>query len=148
MNDYKAQLEELLDLTIKERASDLHLSLNQPPVLRIAGSLIPLLKKKTLVQKDTQEISRLLMTEEQYQMFLREKEIDFSYNFKDKARFRVNTFFQKGEVSIALRLIPTKIRTIEELNLPPILHEFAKANQGFVLITGPSSQGNQPPWPP
>jgi len=141
MNDYKAQLEELLDLTIKERASDLHLSLNQPPVLRIAGSLIPLLKKKILVQKDTQEISRLLMTEEQYQMFLKEKEIDFSYNFKDKARFRVNTFFQKGEVSIALRLIPTKIRTIEELNLPPILHEFAKANQGFVLITGPSSQG-------
>jgi len=141
MNDYKAQLEELLDLTIKERASDLHLSLNQPPVLRIAGSLIPLLKKKILVQKDTQEISRLLMTEEQYQMFLKEKEIDFSYNFKDKARFRVNTFFQKGEVSIALRLIPTKIRTIEELNLPPILHEFTKANQGFVLITGPSSQG-------
>ena len=80
------------------------------------------------------------MQEEQYQRILKEKEIDFSYNFKDKARFRVNIFFQRREISIALRLIPTKIKTIEELNLPSILHEFTKATQGFVLVTGPSSQ--------
>jgi twitching motility protein PilT len=75
------------------------------------------------------------------QRLQQEKEIDFSYNFKDKSRFRVNIFFQRGEISIALRLVSNTIRTIEELSLPPILHEFARATQGFVVIAGPSSQG-------
>ena len=86
-------------------------------------------------------MARALMKETQYQRFLKEKEIDFSYNFEGKARFRVNIFLQRGSVSCAFRLIPSKIPTFEELNLPPILHEFTRANQGFVLITGPSSQG-------
>jgi len=141
MNNYQAQLEELLELTIKEQASDLHLSFNHQPTLRMAGRLIPLLKNKKLSSEDTQGLARALTQDDQYQRLLKEKEIDFSYNFKDKARFRINIFFQRGETSIALRLVPTKIKTIEELNLPPILHEFTKATQGFVLITGPSSQG-------
>lgn len=141
MNDYQSQLEELLDLTIKEEASDLHFSFNHQPILRMAGRLVPLLKKKKLSSEDIRELSRALMTEEQSQRLLKEKEVDFSYNFKDKARFRVNVFFQRGEISVALRLIPTKIKTIDELNLPFILHEFAGASQGFVLVTGPSSQG-------
>jgi len=82
------------------------------------------------------------MQEEQRQRFLEKKEIDFSYSFVEKeARFRVNVFFQRGEVACALRLVPAKVPTIEELNLPPILHEFTRAEQGFVLITGPSSHG-------
>jgi len=141
MNNYQAQLEELLELTIKEQASDLHLSFNHQPTLRMAGRLIPLLKNKKLSSEDTRGLARVLTQDDQYQRLLEEKEIDFSYNFKDKARFRINIFFQRGETSIALRLVPTKIKTIEELNLPPILHEFTKATQGFVLITGPSSQG-------
>ncbi len=141
MNNYQAQLEELLELTIKEQASDLHLSFNHQPTLRMAGRLVPLLKNKKLSSEDTQGLARALTQDDQYQRLLKEKEIDFSYNFKDKARFRINIFFQRGETSIALRLVPTKIKTIEELNLPPILHEFTKATQGFVLITGPSSQG-------
>ncbi|HUV81321.1 MAG TPA: type IV pilus twitching motility protein PilT [Patescibacteria group bacterium] len=141
MNDYQNQLEELLDLTIKEEASDLHFSFNHQPILRMAGRLVPLLKKKKLSSEDIQELSRALMTEEQSERLFKEKEVDFSYNFKDKARFRVNVFFQRGEISVALRLIPTKIKTIDELNLPFILHEFAGASQGFVLVTGPSSQG-------
>ena len=141
MNNYQAQLEELLELTIKEQASDLHLSFNHQPTLRMAGRLVPLLKNKKLSSEDTQGLARALTQDDQYQRLLEEKEIDFSYNFKDKARFRINIFFQRGETSIALRLVPTKIKTIEELNLPPILHEFTKATQGFVLITGPSSQG-------
>ena len=141
MNDYLSQLEELLDFTIKEQASDLHLSPNHQPILRLTGRLVPLLKKKKLFSKDIQGLAQTLMTEDQYQRFLKEKEIDFSYNFKDKARFRINIFFQRGEISVALRLIPTKIKTIEELNLPSVLHEFTKATQGFVLVTGPSSQG-------
>ncbi|MFH1462394.1 MAG: type IV pilus twitching motility protein PilT [bacterium] len=140
-NNYQAQLKELLEVTVKEQASDLHLSVGHPPILRISGRLVPLLKKKTLASKDSQGLSQVLMTPEQAQRFLNEKEIDFSYNFYGQARFRVNIFFQKGEVSLAFRLISAKIRSIEELNLPPVLYEFARASQGFILITGPSSQG-------
>ncbi len=140
-NNYSTQLKELLNLTVKEKASDLHLSCGRPPVLRVSGSLIPLLKKKKLSVTDTQDLARALMTEIQYQRFVKEKDIDFSYNFEGKARFRINIFYQLGSVSCALRLISAQIPTIEELNLPPMLHEFTKASQGFVLITGPSSQG-------
>jgi len=141
MTNYQAQLEELLELTIEEEASDLHLSFNHEPTLRIAGSLIPLAKSKKLSSADLTGLAQALLQNDQYQRLLREKEIDFSFNFKDKARFRINIFFQRGEISIALRLVPTKIKTIKELNLPPVLHEFTKATQGFVVITGPSSQG-------
>lgn len=134
-------LKKFLELTIKEQASDLHLSSGHPPMLRINGDLVPLLKYKDLEAKDVRVLAEGLMTEDQLQRFEAQKEIDFSYNFQDQARFRVNIFFQKGAVSCALRLVPTKIKTIEELSLPPILHEFTKANQGFVLVTGPSSQG-------
>ena len=140
-NDYRKQLNELLDLTVKEQASDLHLSVSHPPILRITGRLVPLLKRKILSSQDTAGLVRELLTEEQYPRFLKERELDFSYNFEDRARFRANVFFQKNEASCALRLIPTHIKTIEELNLPPILHKFTKPTQGFVLITGPSSHG-------
>ena len=140
-NNYQNYLEELFDLTIKEQASDLHLSCNNSPTLRISGQLTPLLKKEKLSSEDTQELARALMTEVQFERFLKEKEFDFSYNFKGKTRFRVNVFFQRGVISIAMRLIPTKIKTIEDLGLPAILNQFTKASQGFVLITGPSSQG-------
>jgi twitching motility protein PilT len=135
------KLSELLDLTVKEQASDLHISTGHPPILRIAGRLVPLVKKKKLSSEETRGIAEALMTEEQFQRFLEEKEIDFSYRFQERARFRVNVFFQRGEVSCALRRIPAKVPTIEELNLPPVLHEFAKPSQGFILITGPSSHG-------
>jgi len=141
VTNYTVQLKELLSLTVEQQASDLHLSYGHAPVLRIAGVLIPLLKKKKLSDQDSQGLARALMTDEQYDRFLKEKEIDFSYNLEEKARFRVNVFLQRGSISCALRLIPEKIMTIEELSLPPILHEFTKAAQGFVLITGPSSQG-------
>lgn len=140
-NDYQVQLKELLETTVREQASDLHLSVGHPPTLRVAGNLIPLIKKEKLNPKDTEGLAQAIMTEEGRKRFLEEKEVDFSYNFNEKARFRVNVFRQKGEISLALRLISSKIRSIEELNLPPVLHEFAKASQGFVLLTGPSSHG-------
>ena len=147
MENYTTQLKELLEITIQEQASDLHLSIGHPPVLRITGRLIPLLKRKKNSSEDLQGLAQILMREEQYQRFLKEKEIDFSYSFLEnnsstaRARFRVNVFFQRGNIGISLRLIPSKISTIEELNLPPVLHQFAKAPQGFVIIAGPSSQG-------
>ncbi|MGB2762341.1 MAG: type IV pilus twitching motility protein PilT [Minisyncoccales bacterium] len=141
MASYQEQLNELLQLTVQEQASDLHLSVDHPPVLRISGRLIPLSKRSKLSTTDTQGLALALMAEEQQQRFSQQKEIDFSYHFGDKARFRVNVFHQRGTVSCALRLIPPKIRTIEELGLPPILHEFTKPIQGFVIVTGPSSHG-------
>lgn len=140
-NNHAKQLKELLSLTVTEQASDLHISVGHPPTLRVTGRLVPLTKKRILLAQDTESLAQALMTEEQGGRLLKEKEIDFSYNFENKARFRVNIFFEKGNISCALRLIPAKIRTVEELNLPPMMHEFTQASQGFVLITGPSSHG-------
>ncbi|MDP2930200.1 MAG: type IV pilus twitching motility protein PilT [bacterium] len=139
--EYVSKLKELLELTIKEQASDLHLSASHPPVLRVNGKLIPLVKFEKLTVDQVRELAFVLMTEEQKARFFADKEIDFSYNFENRSRFRVNIFFQMGEVSVAMRLIPVKIKGIEELNLPPVLNDFAAAKQGLVLITGPSSHG-------
>lgn len=139
--DYTTQLKALLELTIKTQASDLHISVGHPPVLRIAAQLVPLVKMDKLTALDSQGLAFALMSDEQKQRFLNKKEIDFSYNFEQKARFRVNIFFQRGDIAVALRLIPVSIPTIEELNLPSILHNFCLVKQGFVLVTGPSSQG-------
>ncbi|XOB41957.1 MAG: type IV pilus twitching motility protein PilT [Candidatus Nealsonbacteria bacterium] len=141
MSNYTSQLRDLLALSIQQQASDLHISVGHPPTLRVIGRLVPLVKMKKILPEDSQGLAFELMHEDQRQRFLQQKEIDFSYNFEDKDRFRVNIFFQKGNISAALRLIPAKIQTIEELNLSPVLHEFTKPNQGFVLITGPSSHG-------
>jgi len=140
-NNYQTQLKYLLSLTVKEQASDLHLSVGHPPILRITGRLVPLVKEKVLVSRDTQGLAKAIMTVDQDQRFLQEKDIDFSYDFGGQARFRVNIFSQKGEVSLALRLIPAKIKTIEELSLPPALNELTTPSQGFVLCTGPSGHG-------
>ena len=139
--NYPAFLKKLFEITIKEGASDLHLSADYPPILRINGKLVFLHSLGVLSPEASRNFAFSLMSEIQKIRLLREKEIDFSYNFEEKARFRVNVFFRSGKISVALRLIPNKIRTIEELNLPPILHFFTKAEQGFVLICGPSSHG-------
>ncbi len=134
-------MEELLGLTLAEQASDLHLSDGQSPILRVEGRLVPLVKKKKLTPSSLKDLLLPLLNPEQKVRLEKEKEVDFSYNFQDKARFRTNIFYQRNSLSAAFRLIQAKIRTIEELNLPPILHEFTKATQGFVLVTGPSSHG-------
>ncbi len=141
MANYIEQLRELLSIAIQQRASDLHISVGHFPILRVNGRLTPLVKKEKLSSEDSQELAFELMTEEQRQRFFQRKEIDFSYNFEGVARFRVNIFFQRGNMSSALRLIPLKIPTIKELNLPPALEEFTRPSQGFILLTGPSGHG-------
>jgi len=141
MENYRKILSRILEIAIKEQASDVHFSPGQPPILRIFGSLFPLVKEKVITPEDSKNLAFLMMNESQRERFLKEKDLDFSFDFEGKARFRVNVFFQMGQVSIAMRLIPSKIRTIEELNLPPVLHQFTKAQQGFVLVCGPASHG-------
>ena len=135
------QLKELLTITIEQQASDLHLSVGHPPILRVVGALVPLFKKKILTPADTESFAQTLMGENRYQRFLQTKDIDFSYDFNNQARFRINVFFQKGFISCALRLIPAEVKNIDELNLPIVLHDWARANQGFILVTGPSGHG-------
>ena len=98
-------------------------------------------KENPLTAEDAQGISFALMSEEQINDFVKEKEIDFSYNFEGRVRFRVNIFYQMGTVSAALRLVPERIRSLEELRMPVRLHQFCEYTQGFVLVVGPSSHG-------
>jgi len=139
--DHQALLKELLETTVRQQASDLHISPNRNPTIRVSGRLIPLVKLKMITSEESIALAKLMMGEDRYNTFLAAKEIDFSYDHESKARFRVNVFNQKGLVSSALRLVPKKINTVDELNLPPLLHDFTKATQGFVIITGPSSHG-------
>jgi twitching motility protein PilT len=141
MANYKAKLDELLLLTAEQSASDLHLSAGFRPTLRIDGELVPVAKEPVLDAESADGLIGALLTEEQRTAFVNQKEIDFAYSLEDKARFRVNVFFQRGFPAAALRLIPTEIRTIEELNLPPILHDFSKLSQGLVLVVGPAGHG-------
>jgi twitching motility protein PilT len=139
--EIKKELDELLEMTAKEGASDLHISIARYPILRIDGKLIPLTNKEILTPSHAEELCFALLDEKQKDQFLKNKEIDLSYNFEERARFRVNIFRQKGYVGASLRLIPSEIRTVEELNLPPIIHKFAKLKQGFVLMVGPTGHG-------
>ncbi|MFH0792075.1 MAG: PilT/PilU family type 4a pilus ATPase [bacterium] len=139
--DYPVFLKELLETTIRQQASDLHISPNHNPIVRISGRLIPLIKLKPITPEESVALAKLMMGGDRFETFLATKEMDFSYDHEGKARFRVNVYYQKGVVSSALRLIPKNISSIDELNLPVLLHDFTKAAQGFVIITGPSSHG-------
>ncbi len=139
--DYKKELDDLITTVIREGGSDLHLSENRHPTIRVSAELIPLVKKELLTSKDTSAFLDILLSPANKQRFLEMKEVDFSYNFNAQARFRGNGFFQQGKVSIALRLIPKAIATIAELQLPPVLETFSRKKQGFFLVVGPVGQG-------
>ena len=137
----KELLTNLIESTIHEGASDLHLLVNRHPVIRVSGLLVPLVKKPQLTAGDTMAFLDELLTPEDKKIFLQNQEIDFSYSFKDEVRFRGNAYFEKGHVGIALRLVPKRIPTLEELHLPKTLEQFTKRQQGFFLVVGPMGHG-------
>jgi len=139
--DYQNKLAELMILAAQQGASDLHLSVGKHPTVRIDGNLVPVSNESILTPEMTAGLISTLLTPEQEEKLIQEKEIDFAFSYEDKIRFRINVYFQRGYLSAALRLISTHIRTVEELNLPPILHEYSKYNQGFVLVVGPAGHG-------
>ena len=139
--DYKRELRDLIDIVVGEKGSDLHLSSGSHPIIRVTGSLVPLIKKPILTTQDVDGFARVLMLEQKYQDYIKNFEVDFSYAHADGIRFRGNGFFQNGAKAIALRLIPNTIRTLEELGLPPILESFVQRPQGFFLCVGPVGQG-------
>ena len=139
--DYKRELGDLVDILHAEKGSDLHLSAGSHPIVRITGSLIPLLKKPILTTEDVDGFARVLMSAQKYKDYIENFEVDFSYAHQDGIRFRGNGFFQNGTKAIALRLIPDTIRTFAELGLPSILEAFTTRPQGFFLCVGPVGQG-------
>lgn len=139
--DYKRELSALIETIIQEKASDLHFSVGAHPLIRVSGTLIPLLKKPILTDADVTGFSKVLMHADQYDRYRELNEVDFSYENTEGVRFRGNAFQQRGKMGIALRLIPNVIRTVQELNLPPILDSFTERSQGFFLCVGPVGQG-------
>jgi twitching motility protein PilT len=140
MTDYKVFLNELVKIVVNEGASDLHLSEGRNPTIRVSGMLLPLVKHPVLTKEDTAGLLSQLLNEKNRELFSNNKEVDFSYSV-DGVRFRGNAFFQQSAVSIALRLVPKKIRTFDELNLPEVLKTFAEKQQGFFLVVGPVGHG-------
>ncbi|MFH0906642.1 MAG: PilT/PilU family type 4a pilus ATPase [bacterium] len=141
MNNTKERIAKILDLAIKKDATDVHISFGRPPMLRISGSLIAIEDEPILSEQDTEGFAFVFLTEERKEQFISQRDIDLSFSHGGKARFRINIYKQLGRISIAMRLIPNKIRTIEELKLPDLCHNFAQASQGFFLVVGPSGQG-------
>jgi len=138
--EYKKKLEDLLNVVINENASDLHISVGRKPTIRVSGMLISLEKENILKEEDTAGLMSVLVNEKEKNEFLKNKEIDFSYSYLE-TRFRCNCYFQKGTIAISMRLIPKKIRTLQELGLPQILESFADKQQGFFLVVGPVGHG-------
>ena len=124
------------------KASDLHLGVQQPPVLRINGELVPQEDLPPITEEETRQILATIANAEQKETFSREKELDFAYSVPGLARFRVNVLRQRGTLSFAFRTIPVKIPTLDELGLPPILKQLALKQRGLILITGQPAAAN------
>jgi twitching motility protein PilT len=138
--DYAKDLNELVDLVIKEGASDLHVSEGRPPIIRISGQLIPLTKHPAFDRQSMEKILDTVIPPSKKEIFKRRKGIDFAYVHGGE-RFRSHAFVQQGKLCLAMRSIAKKIRTIAELNLPETLESFARRQSGFFLVVGPTGHG-------
>jgi twitching motility protein PilT len=135
------RIEILLEDVIKRKASDLHLQVGLPPMLRVDGSLTPVQGAEILNEEGIETLIFSILDEDQKQILLKDKEFDFSFAFGDLGRFRVNAFHERGNLAAALRLIPNELLTIEQLSLPPIVNKFSDFPRGLVLVTGPTGSG-------
>lgn len=139
-------IQELLSLTVKNKASDLHLMVDVQPTFRIDGMLRFLTNYPPLKQEDIQAMVYSLLTPERKEAFLNNKELDFSFSHKDESgeelgRFRTNVYFQSGYISVVLRFLAPGVRSLEELYMPKICHEFTSLKQGFIIVAGPTGHG-------
>jgi twitching motility protein PilT len=139
-NDARLKLQQLLKAMIDKGASDMHITVDAPPFFRVDGQVIPV-KLPPLAREETKELCYSLITEEQKVTFERTNELDFSFTVKGLSRFRANFFVQQGAVAAAIRTIPFKILSTEELGLPAIVSDVANKPNGLVLVTGPTGSG-------
>lgn len=135
------RIEALLEEVIRRKASDLHLQVGLPPMIRVDGQLMAITGTEILSDETIETLIFSILDEDQKQILLKDKEFDFSFAFGDLGRFRVNAFHERGNLAAALRLITNEILTIEQLGLPPIVNKFADYPRGLVLVTGPTGSG-------
>ena len=136
-----ARIESLLEECVKTKASDLHLQVGLPPILRIDGALQPVAGYKEMDEATVERLVFATLEDDQKQILIKDKEFDYSFSFGDLGRFRVNAFHEKGNIAAAFRLIPNEIQSISELGMPPIVESFAEYPRGLVLVTGPTGSG-------
>ncbi len=141
MPDYKKKLTDLIQTTIAQGASDLHMGTGIQPTTRVSGVMTPMSTEAALTAEDMMGMLEVMLSPALKKRFIDTQEVDFSYAFGEEARFRGNGYFQRGRVGVALRLIPRAIRSISELHLPPVIEQFATREQGFFLVVGPVGQG-------
>lgn len=133
-------IDRLLETCVKQNASDLHLHVGRPPILRVHGRLRTL-KTQVLEPADTVALMKSIAPERCQQELQEEGGSDFGFAFGDKGRFRVSIFRQRGNVSVALRLIPSRLMSLEEIGLPPIVKDLLRRPRGLFLVTGPTGSG-------
>ena len=140
-NTANIRIENLLEECVRTKASDLHLQVGLPPILRIDGALQPVSGYNAIDEATIEKLVFATLEEDQKQILIKDKEFDYSFSFGDLGRFRVNAFHEKGNLAAAFRLIPNTIQTINELGMPAVVTSFADFPRGLVLVTGPTGSG-------
>lgn len=134
-------IDELFKIAIEKEASDLHLVVGMPPILRVDGLLQPITSQPKLTNKIAQKVIFDILTEKQKEIFIEQKELDLSHELEGSFRFRINLHWEKDNIGLAARLIPTKIPSLEDILMPKIVYGLLKLEQGLILITGPTGHG-------
>lgn len=141
MTNQELRIEILLEEVVRKKASDLHIQVDLPPMLRVDGALVPVSGTDKLDEATVERLIFAILDEDQRQVLMKDKEFDFSFAFGTLGRFRVNAFHERGNLAAALRLIPNEIKSINELGMPPVVMKFAEYPRGLVLVTGPTGSG-------
>ncbi|MGB2861141.1 MAG: type IV pili twitching motility protein PilT, partial [Candidatus Saccharimonas aalborgensis] len=132
MNNPELRIEVLLEEVVRKRASDLHIQVGLPPMLRVDGALIPIVGFNPLDEQQVESLVFAILDQDQQQILLKDKEFDFSFAFGTLGRFRVNAFHERGNLAAALRLIPNEIKSVTELGMPQVVLSFADYPRGLV----------------
>lgn len=135
------RIEILLEEIVRKNASDLHLQVGLPPMMRLDGVLAPFPGYNPLNAEEVEHLVFAILDDDQQKILIKDKEFDSSFAFGDLGRFRVNAFHERGNLAASLRLIPNQIKTIAELGMPPVIQSFADFPRGLVLVTGPTGSG-------
>ena len=141
LSDERASLETMLVSLVREKGSDLHLTVGVPPTIRVNGQLRSLEDYEPLTPDDTAVLARAPLSEEQWRRFQSDRELDFAYSIEGVSRFRVNLYAQRGSYGVAARAIPHRIASLEDLSVPGSVARFAQMHRGLVLVTGPTGSG-------
>lgn len=137
----RLEIDKLLEIAVREDASDLHLTTGVPPMMRVAGRLVPVDGASPISFEEAESLTSSIMPEEARARFREKGEVDFSYGIHGVGRFRVNIYRQRGAAAAAIRVIPWRIPNIDELGLPPVVKDLCQMTRGFILVTGPTGSG-------